>query len=310
MIVEAAYFRAQLHLIRGGADGLKDALADFDFALAHKLDYPLLHLNRARIFLALDQPEKAIESLNAYLAAGGKLDLKSGDASFLRGKELGNLASEIKQGKNAAVVRRNTLELAAQELQNAVKQGNRSARTYDELGLLFRKIGKPDESIKAHTLAVEKDPKNARVLVHRGWTWEDLKVPQYEKASKDFAAAVELDPEDAEAHVGLGYMQACLKDGATARRHANLALLQKAGDYLILHNVACIYATLSRHEPNQARELQDMTLDLLRREIALFRKDARGGPDPVKTLIPREGAFPRELKARPEFRKLLEASGQ
>ena len=81
-----------------------------------------------------------------------------------------------------------------------------------------------------------------------------------------------------EAHAWLGYVQVC-QGKAGGPRHANLAVLHGAGDYLVLHNVACIYAKLSGKDPKRARELQDMALDVMRREVELWERDRRG-PDP------------------------------
>ena len=125
-----------------------------------------------------------------------------------------------------------------------------------------------------------------------------------DQARADFDAAIRLVPDTAEAHTGLGYVEACRGAGANARRSAQIAVLYGPGDFLILHNVACIFAKLSEGEPDRRREYEDMTIDYLRRAVELWKRD-RSGPNEL-TLIRDESAFGKSLKARPEFKKLLE----
>ena len=114
---------------------------------------------------------------------------------------------------------------------------------------------------------------------------------------------VRLDPTHAEAHAGLGYVQASRKAPAEARRQAGLALLHGAGDYLVLHNIACVYARLAQTDAARAAEYEDQTLDHLRRAVELWRRGG-SGPDEVQ-LIQGESAFHAGLRARPEFKQLV-----
>jgi hypothetical protein len=108
-------------------------------------------------------------------------------------------------------------------------------------------------------------------------------------------------------HAGLGYVQACQgKEPAAASRQAVQALLHGAGDYLALHNIACVYGKLSEKLPNRAREYEDLALACLQRELELWRRD-RTGPNPI-ALIRDDPAFPPALRARPEFERLLKGA--
>ena len=98
-------------------------------------------------------------------------------------------------------------------------------------------------SAEKESSLTSSDPKDVKLLVQRGWLLAALQ--DQGAAQADFEKAVAEQPEHAEAHSGLGYVLACRKKGAEARREANLALLHGGGDYLILHNVACIYGELS-----------------------------------------------------------------
>ena len=110
-----------------------------------------------------------------------------------------------------------------------------------------------------------------------------------------------LDPTNAEAHSGLGYMSSSCKKIDEALEHANLATLW-AADYRVLHNVACIYAKLSVLEKDRRESYEDMAIAQLARGVELW-KVQKSGTDP-RVLMQREPAFTRSMKARPAFLKL------
>jgi Flp pilus assembly protein TadD len=200
-------------------------------------------------------------------------------------------------------LRKGQLQLALGELNKAVELGARDAAVYDELGAVLEFLGRVPEAITAYTEAVRAQPKEARLLVKRAWAHE--KRNAYKNAEADFLAALVIEPNHAEAHAGLAYILACLgkaDDGASL--HAIEAALHGSGDYLVLHNVACVFAKLAELEPARTRQHEDVTLALLRRELELWRRD-RAGPDPL-AIIRNEAAFGDALRSRPEFRNLLE----
>lgn len=63
---------------------------------------------------------------------------------------------------------------------------------------------------------------------------------QYDQAEADFAQILTVQPQHAEASSGLGYVSACQNSRKEAEKYAVQALLRGGGDYLTLHNVACI----------------------------------------------------------------------
>src|SRR5262249_20923974 len=140
-------------------------------------------------------------------------------------------------------------------------------------------------------------------LMRRGAAHE--RAGQHERAGADFAEVVRLDPGNAEARSRLGYVHACRKAHAEAQREASEALWRGSGDYLLLPNVACIYARLSESDEDRAAGHQDTAIALLRRAVELWKGGGRGGPSEVD-LIRTEPAFPPSLRARPNFNKLLE----
>ena len=62
-------------------------------------------------------------------------------------------------------------------------------------------------------------------------------------AKEDFAALLRLEPTNADGHAGLGYLAALRKSATEAQREAVHGLLNGAGDYLAMHNLAMAYAT-------------------------------------------------------------------
>ena len=86
-------------------------------------------------------------------------------------------------------------------------------------------------------------------------------------------------------------------------REASLTLVHGADDYLAVHNVACIYAELSRADSGRATEHLDVAMRLLRRAVELWG-GGTAGPDEIE-LICGEPAFPAALHHRPDFQKLI-----
>jgi serine/threonine protein kinase/lipoprotein NlpI len=293
-LLEAAFYRGQLHLERGEP---ARALADFSLAVADKRGVHAAYLRRARLYFAGGDVRRGLADVDAYLAHGRAPALQSAEGLAQRGRQLRTLAGEL-QG----AARKNLLLLAVADLQKAADLGHRSLALFDNLGAAREDLGRVRAAIEAYTEAVKLSPKEARLLVKRGWAHERL--GQLDEALADFAAALRLDPAHAEAHAGLGYIQACRGQAAAgASRHASEAVLYQPGDYLLLHNVACVYGKLSERDPKRQREYEDLALTYLRREVELWQKD-RSGPNPIP-LIRGEPAFPPALRERPEFQKLI-----
>jgi Flp pilus assembly protein TadD len=156
------------------------------------------------------------------------------------------------------------------------------------------------DAVEAYNKGLKRSPKNVLLLVKRGWALDGLN--QRDRALADFTLAAQVDPENAEAHTGLGYIRAVQKEAAAAQQSADLALLHGSDRYMILHNVACIYATLAEMGGEQARANQDVALALLRRAVKLGAR-VESGPSEID-LMKGESAF-RSLREREEFKELL-----
>jgi tetratricopeptide (TPR) repeat protein len=295
-LIEGAYYKGQMHMAR---EEFKEALAAFDEVVAARRSYRSLHLSRARCLMALGDQKKALAALDLFLDDGKGFDTKSTEAAGQRGR----LLRVVLVPKLQPAARRQALLLAHAQLSEAAKGGTGSAAVLEDLGAIQEQMGQTAQAVASYTAALKLAPKNVKLLVKRGWARADLKPPRYDDARDDFEEALRLDPTHAEAYAGLGYAQACREKPAEARRAAGRALLHGAGDYVVLHNVACVYAKLAQADKMQARECEDIALDLLRREVELWRKGGKG-PSALQ-LIRAEPSFHKELRDRPEFRKLL-----
>jgi tetratricopeptide (TPR) repeat protein/tRNA A-37 threonylcarbamoyl transferase component Bud32 len=294
-LIEAAYYRGQLHLERG--EYLK-ALEDFDRLVAERPDFRPGYLLRARVHLLLGQEALCREDLDALLtiSSAGPFDPRSREACEQRGRLLRLLVTEVPPPAS-----QKTCALACAELEKAVALGVRSARLFEDLGAVREHQGRLEDAISAYTMGLELAPDDTRLRLQRGWACERL--AQHDRALADFVAAIRGDCRNAEAYTGLGYVQVGLKSPEQAQRAAAQALLHGEGDYLILHNVACIYARLSQADDGRSTEHLDMTMALLQRAVELWKRKA-AGPDEIQ-LIQDEPAFSPALRARPDFQKLI-----
>jgi Flp pilus assembly protein TadD len=197
------------------------------------------------------------------------------------------------------------LEVALAELFKAVQMGGKEAGLFDDLGAVLEHAGRLDQAIVAYSRGIAIAPDFAKLRIKRGWAWEQLN--QQGKASDDFAAAARAAPDNAEAHTGLGYVHALRKLPRDAQREADLSLLHGGDDYLVLHNVACIYAALSQSDSAESNAYQDVSIALLRRALKLWKKSPNG-PNELD-LIKAEPAF-KPIRGRKDFQELLRSAGE
>jgi tetratricopeptide (TPR) repeat protein len=197
------------------------------------------------------------------------------------------------------------------ELEKAVAAGGEGAALYEDLGTVLDQQAQYKNAVeffsKALDLPVESG--RARLLNKRGWAYVNL--------SQHPQARADLEPADrnarllrAEAHTGLGYLDACAKVYAGAQEHATRALdwlRQPLDHYVLRHNLACIYAEMSRWDVSRRAEYQDLALTFLGEAVELARN--RGTLANEKQLIEQESAFPPSLRERPDFKKLLHEAG-
>jgi len=293
-LIEAAYYRGQLYLQLGE---VQKALNDFDQVVAQEPDFAPVYPLRARIHIAKGEKAAALKDLDAYLASR-PADKNDGDAHGRRGRLLRAMYAELPVDQRANPSAQALAALTVEEL----SQSTQTAEVLEDLGAMLELSGRTNEAIRAYSKGLTIASKPLTLHLKRGWAYEQ--GGEHDKARADFAAGAEIDPDNAEAHSGLGYVDALGKLPAEAQREADLALLRGANDYLILHNVACIYAALSQTGGRQTPAQQDAAMALLRRAVELW-KDRKAGPSEID-LIKGEPAF-QSLRGLADFQKLIKA---
>jgi tetratricopeptide (TPR) repeat protein len=250
---------------------------------------------RAEAHLRLGQRDEARHDLDAVVPS----NLSDPDAAAVRGRLLRCIAAGLPAKDQPAA-----LELAVADLRHAVEKAP-SAGAFADLGGTLHEQGHDDLAIEPLSRAIALSPANAQALVNRGWVNE--KLNRLEAAQADFAAALRINSDHAEALSGLGYIAARSGNSREAQLEASLALVNGNNDYRILHNVACIYAQLSVTDRVRAAAHEDAAMDMLARAVDSWRR-GWAGPHEMD-LIRGEVAFPASLRKRPDFQNLLADPG-
>jgi tetratricopeptide (TPR) repeat protein/tRNA A-37 threonylcarbamoyl transferase component Bud32 len=321
-LIEAAYYRGQLRLEK---EQLREAAADFSAVIGAREDFRPAYWFRALVRFRLANYEDAQADLTKFVSLGRRA---SGDESRAKSHyELGCVLRSAglelsSQAKVEALVR------AAEELRAAIDAGAIDAATYEQLGKVYEYLGKTREAIDAYTQGITAAAKlegaSATSVRHppgtgstsgetvalvnlRGWAYAGQN--EFEFARDDFAQAIQLEPQNAEGHAGLGYALARLGHEEDARREASAAALAGAHNYLVLHNVACIYGWLSKATGPSAEE-ENLALAALGQamEISPAKNGARDEVMYIRQEISGpeyQSVFPERLRSRPEFQRLL-----
>jgi tetratricopeptide (TPR) repeat protein len=300
-LLEAAYYRGQLYLDRGR---YREACADFDLVEGEKKNLRSLYLLRARAHLSLNEKDPALADLNSYLklAGPGPFNPEAAEAFHQRGRLLRLLVPRLTNegAKNTA------RHMAVDDLEKAKSLGLQSAALFDDLGAVREALGDINKALDAYSQGLKPEHENVKLLIKRGWILtQGVRPPQYNEAQADFAKAIHVEPKNADAHTGLGYVRARQGARDDARHEAALALLHGGGDYLVLHNAACIYGELSRADDGRVTEHQDLALATFQRAVELWRRD-RAGPNEINQIKEEKKSLPKPLIERAEFEQLLE----
>ena len=192
------------------------------------------------------------------------------------------------------------MTLALAELEAAIVRGLPAEDVQRDLLALPDLMGQVQTAIANYSRQLESAPDNLQLRNQRGWAY--VSARQFDHAAEDFQEVLQRSPQNAEAHTGLGFLLASRGERTEAERAAARAILYGGNNYLVLHNVACIYGELSRTESERTVECENMALAALERAVARYRQDPRG-PDEI-ALLRQEPAFPR-ARRRTEFQRLL-----
>jgi tetratricopeptide (TPR) repeat protein len=297
-LIEAAFYRGQLLLQK---QQTREAFAEFSKVITERPNFRLAHWFRAQTQFRLgDFDAGEIDLINyVNLSYGQPRAIDPGQTQLLMGKALRRIALELD-----GPAKLQALSHAADRLHAAVSAGPPTAEAFQNLGAVDELLGKNGEAIIAYSKGLGLASENVRLLNLRGWAFATTK--QFEQARADFTDALRLAPQNAESHAGLGYVLALLGSAELARAEASSALLWGTEDYLVLHNVACIYGQLSMLATGAKLEHENVALVTLQRAAQLSR-DRSGGPNEIALMI-HEEAFPDSLRSRPEFKSLISES--
>jgi tetratricopeptide (TPR) repeat protein/tRNA A-37 threonylcarbamoyl transferase component Bud32 len=305
-LIEAAYYRGQLRLQR---KEYLEALKDFDLVVKENPGFRPAYLSRAQAQFLRGDNARGLADLTTFLDMGLPEPFDPKDPKLLaqRGRLLLQVVPQwgLSPDEYKAV-----LELTRDELETARRMGYRSPELFDDLGSVRQRLGQWDEALAAYEQSLPAAPPDLAVKIRtkRGWIYTlSLKTRELDKARDDFAEALRLDPSHADAHAGLGYVLALQKSPGEAQVEAAEALFHEADDYLVLHNVACIYAELSQIEKGRAEQHQNMAMDLLRRAVQVWRRDGVG-PSEIDAIWLDPSL--KVLQSHPDFEKLCGDEGE
>jgi len=206
------------------------------------------------------------------------------------------------------------LELALAELQH-VPDAEKTAESFFDLGLTLEKLRRNTEAGEAYSQGLMLDPDNLKMRNRRALAY--YRDDQLDLAEEEYCHATGCDPNSAnerilitEAHTWLGNIKASRQDAQGAERQATLALLAlRRVDpgheeiYVVLHNLACIYAELAKSDEERRSELLNVAMAFLERAI----ESAKLRNELLQELhcIDVEPAFGVALRESPGFQKLL-----
>ncbi|WP_422925033.1 protein kinase domain-containing protein [Singulisphaera sp. PoT] len=299
-LIEAAYYRGQIRLQRGEVDA---ALADFDRVAEANPAFAQVYRHRARIHLARGNKDLGLRDIDRYARSlgGGSEEPETWRSHASRGRTLRQMHAEMSKRMKDEPTGRELARLALDELNEAVTLGGKEAALFDDLGAMLELNGEAEKAVEAYSKGLELAADDVRLLNKRGWANQVL--GRWDESLSDFHHVTRVSPENAEAHSGLGYVSALRKRPSDAQREADLALLYGGDDSKVLHNVACIYASLSEIALRQAPVYQDVAISLLKRAVDRWKQGKT--PPSEFDLMAQEPAF-RSLRSRPEFRAILE----
>lgn len=296
-LIEAAYYRGMIHAHLGEN---KSALREFDRVVNENPRYRPVYYYRASIHFANGDEPQGLEDVDAYIANGDKIDREGWMIHGVRGHLLRAMHAEQPAERRREKWGQALATLAIGELKQAIALGGDAYDLFDDLGAMFEHTGQANEAVGAYTKGLQVASDNVKLRNKRGWLLEAF--GRHDDALADFAAAAKASPDNAEAHTGLGYVRAIAKQATEAQREADLALVHGADEFLVLHNVACIYSTLSEIAGPRAPAYQDVAIAVLKRAIIKW-KSAETPLNEID-LIKAEPAF-KSLHGRPDFQKLI-----
>ena len=304
---------------------LDRAAADFRAAIALKPDQYNGYLNLAHVYLAQQQFEQAAAQVNAAMLLRPPVQVVFGyhlergrnllhDKRYEDAIEACQAARELcgDQPQPFDVAGRAFLQLGRFEEaersfdQYLQKGGEALSDVFRGRGRARMKLGKYPEAAEDYTRVLERAP-DADIYQHRGWA--HFFADAWKLALRDFARAVELNPNLDDAYTGRGLAHVMLGQYRDAAADAAEALRRKPTTPEMMHNVACIYAQgAARAEADLAEkdrqalatEYRRCALETIRGTLQMLRPEERAAfwrdiilPDAALAPIRQDAGFQR-----------------
>jgi tetratricopeptide (TPR) repeat protein len=292
---EAAFYRAQVHVENGRES---EALLDLNALAAESPTFRRLYEIRARVHFERGDDLAGRNDIDMFCAleSDQAFDPDSAGAHQARCHVLRHISTSLRPATRTRI-----LQHAINDLKQVLGRAPNQDALLAELGAMYDLLGDASEATKWYSAAIESRPQDLQLRNQHGWAYASLS--QTDRVLADFAEVVRQAPENSEAHAGQGFVYALHGDSREARRWTATAMLHGEKNYLVLHNIACIYAVLSQNEKSAKSECEDLALTCLKRSVELWRQ-SHGGPNELE-LIRQEPAFRPSLTDRPEFQELL-----
>jgi tetratricopeptide (TPR) repeat protein len=298
-LVEAALYRAQVYLNRPNAD-VDAAVADLDRVISEIPAQREAYRYRAEIHFSRGQRDQGMKDVDNYASLALRAPSDEWEMHGRRGRLLRWWHAELPLQQRSRPRGMRLANLAREEMLEAVKKGGAAPGLFEDLGAIDEHLGKPAEAMQAYDVGLSRSPNDVKLRLLRGWVLDGR--GDHAKALADFAVAAKVEPTNAEAHTGLGYESALMKQSVEAQREADSALLHANDKYMVFHNVACIYAVLSQAGDRNAQADQALAVALLQRAVKVW-KSGELGPNEIE-LIKGDPTFA-PLRGRNDFQELI-----
>ena len=311
---------------------LDRAAADFCAAITLKPDQYNGYLNLAHVYLAQQKFEQAAAEVDTAMRLRPPVQVVFGyhlergrnllhDKRYEDALEACQAARDLRsdQPQPCAVAGRAMLELgrfaeAEHSFDQYLQKGGAALPdVFRGRGRARMKLRKYPEAADDYTRVLEQVP-DADIYHHRGWAY--FFADAWKLALRDFARAIELNPDLDGAYAGRGLAHVMLGQYRDAVADAEEALRLKPGTPEMMHNIACIYAqAVARAEADlaekdrqaRAEEYRRCALEAVRNTLQMVRPEERAAfwrdkilTDAALTPIRKDAGFQRlETSAGP-----------
>ena len=126
----------------------------------------------AQIHISQGNNARGLEDLDAYLGEAIQRDPREWVIHGLRGHLLRDRYQQLPLDKRRQPSGMALLSLSIAELGRAVSLGGRAHDLFDDLGAMLEHTGQLKQAILAYSKGLELAPKNAKMLIKRGWAFE------------------------------------------------------------------------------------------------------------------------------------------